>query len=308
MGMKLLSVFLALVAAGSNATSNVIQRITNKDEGNVRTLSLRLVVDLLHRPLWFAAIGAVTASFVLQAAALRFGPLAMVEPLLVCELPLTFVGAAVVLHAPLGRREWTAAVVMTGGLAALVYFLDPHAGTPKTVSPLVWVVGLGASACSVGALVLAGWRSSGDRRAASYGAATGIMFGTTAALMKGAVAHVSAPESLFTSWETYAMVLAGILAMYLVQNAMQAGKIVAAQPGITLLDPVVAIVWGVVGFGEQTASGAVHLGLSAGGGALMVLGALLLSRSPVLEHGRESPGTTAQTSGGERRAAEGAVP
>lgn len=280
-----LAVVLALVAACSNAASNVIQRITNRDERGVRTLSLRLVLDLVHRPLWFAGLAAVTCSFVLQASALKFGPLAMVEPLIICELPLTFVGAALVLHARLGVREWTAAVVMTVGLAALVGFLDPRGGAPH-VSPLVWIAGLGLSVVTVGALVVAGKRARADRRAAFYGVATGITFGTTAALMKGTVTLLSKGFGpLFEAWQTYAMVAAGIAGMFLVQNALQAGKIIAAQPGITLADPAVAIAWGVFGFGERAATGPAQLGLAVAGGAVMVVGALLLARSPVLDSG-----------------------
>lgn len=286
MPAHLLSAALALVAACSNAASNILQRLANREEQGVRTLSLRLVKDLFHQPLWFAGIGAVAFSFVLQASALRYGPLAMVEPLIVAELPLTFVGVAVVLHAPLGRREWTAAVVMAGGLASLVWFLDPHGGQHGSISALKWVVGLGLSAGAVVALVVAGVRTRGNRRAALYGVATGIEFGVTAALMKGAVGTVSqGVGAVLTSWETYAMVAAGIGGMFLLQNALQAGKIVAAQPGITLLDPFVAIMWGFFAFGEQPAPGALHLGLAVGGGAVMVAGALLLARSPVLEHG-----------------------
>lgn len=289
MQLTFLAVLLAMVAACSNAASNVIQRLTNREEMNVRTLSLRLIVDLLHRPLWFAGLGAVTLSFVLQASALRFGPLALVEPLLVCELPLTFLGAAIVLHAPLGWREWGAAVVMTAGLAALVTFLDPRGGLGHGVHPLVWAVGLGVCGGAVAALVVAGWKSGGDRRAAFYGAATGIEFGLTAALMKGAVAELSSGIlALFSAWQTYAMVAAGIFGMFLVQNAMQSGKLVAAQPGITLLDPFVAIVWGIFAFDERTSGNAVHLALATAGGVLMVGGALLLSRSPILERDRRA--------------------
>lgn len=285
-----LSVVLALVAACSNATSNVLQRMANREETGVRTLSLKLVKDLLRRPLWFAGVGAVTLSFVLQASALRYGPLALVEPLLVGELPLTFVGAALVLHARLGRREWTAAVAMAGGLAALVGFLDPHGQQAESLAAVTWIVGLGLSAAAVAGLVAAGVRTAGDRRAAFYGVATGIEFGTTAALMKAAVASISnGPAAVFTNWETYAMVAAGIGGMFLLQNALQSGKIVAAQPGITLLDPFVAILWGLFAFGERPAPGALHLGLAVAGGAVMLAGALLLSTSPVLEHGREAP-------------------
>lgn len=289
MGLKFLAIFLALVAACSNAASNVVQRIANRDEKNVRTLSLRLIADLLRRPLWFAGLGAVMLSFLLQASALRFGPLALVEPLLICELPLTFLGAAVVLHAPLGRREWGAAAVMTAGLAALVTFLDPRGGINHGVAPVVWTAGLGASLGAVVTFVVLGWRSRGDARAALYGAASGIQFGITAALMKGAVANLSSGVlTLFSSWQTYAMAAAGIFAMFLVQNALQSGKIVAAQPGITLLDPFVAIAWGIFAFGERISGTGVHLALATAGGVLMVAGALLLSRSPILERENSS--------------------
>lgn len=300
MPSTVLSVALALVAACSNATSNVLQRIANRKETGVRTLSLQLVKDLLRNPLWLAGVGAVAFSFVLQASALRFGPLALVEPLIVAELPLTFVGAALVLHAPLGRREWTAAVVMAAGLAVLVWFLHPQGGNQGAVTPLKWVVGLGVCVGAVVLLVAAGVRTEGDRRAALYGVATGIEFGITAALMKGAVGSLSAGVGgVLTTWETYAMVAAGIGGMFLLQNALQAGKIVAAQPGITLLDPFVAILWGIFAFGEHPARGALHLGLAVGGGLAMVAGAVLLSRSPVLEHRQEAspePGVR-QTSG-----------
>jgi len=166
-------------------------------------------------------------------------------------------------------------------------------------------------------LVVAGWWARGDGRAAYYGAATGIEFGLTAALMKGAVTALSyGVTTLLTAWQTYAMVAAGIAGMFLVQNAMQSGKIVAAQPGITLLDPFVAIAWGIFGFRERTSGGALHLALAATGGVLMVAGALLLSRSPVLQHstrtgrrrglgqrrgGPDRVGTRAQDTGGDGR-------
>lgn len=289
MSLKAVAVLLALVAACSNAASNVIQRLTNREEKDVRTLSFRLILDLLHRPLWFGGLAAVTLSFVLQATALRFGPLALVEPLLVCELPLTFLGAAIVLRARLGWREWAAAAVMTAGLAAMIALLDPRGGVHEEVHPLVWGIGLGVSVGAVAALVAAGWRSSGDVRAAFYGAATGIEFGLTAALMKGAMVALSSGfPALFSAWQTYTMVAAGIFGMFLVQNAMQSGKILAAQPGITLLDPFVAIVWGIFGFDEQVSGGALRVSLAVAGGLVMVGGALLLSRSPVLQHDRHA--------------------
>ncbi|HTX63544.1 MAG TPA: DMT family transporter, partial [Acidimicrobiales bacterium] len=181
--------------------------------------------------------------------------------------------------------------VMTAGLAMLTVFLDPRggvpSGVPSGVPAVAWTVALCSSVGAVAALVVAGWRARGDVRAAFYGAATGTEFGLTAALMKGAVAQLSSGAgALFSTWQTYAMVAAGIAGMFLMQNAMQAGKLVAAQPGITLLDPFVAFAWGIFVFHEQTSGGALRLSLAGAGGLLVAAGALLLSRSPILEHGR----------------------
>lgn len=75
--------------------------------------------------------------------------------------------------------------------------------------------------------------SGGVRRAALLGIATGELFGLTVAFMK-AVTHAFT-QGLFsgvTAWQTYAMLAAGVAAMYTLQNALQAGRLAAAQPGI----------------------------------------------------------------------------
>jgi hypothetical protein len=58
-----------------------------------------------------------------------------------------------------------------------------------------------------------------------------------------------------TSWQLYAMVGTRIAAMFLLQSAMNAGRLVAAQPGLTLTDPIVSILWGVLVFHEQVRTG-----------------------------------------------------
>jgi len=60
---------------------------------------------------------------------------------------------------------------------------------------------------------------------------------------------------LFTSWEIYAMVASGLLGMFLVQSALNAGGLIAAQPGLTLSDPVISVLWGVFAFHEQARGG-----------------------------------------------------
>jgi hypothetical protein len=82
-----------------------------------------------------------------------------------------------------------------------------------------------------------------------------------------------------SSWTTYAMVAAGLLGMFLLQNALPAGRLLASQPGITLLDPVTAIAWGVLAF-HETVNGGSWWAVTAAGAAAMVTGVIILVESP----------------------------
>ena len=83
--------------------------------------------------------GGLVASFVLQAVALGLGPLSAVEPIITLEVPLTLLVASAVFHTRLGRREWTAILVMTCGMIALIAILDPQAGNESSSrTPPMW--------------------------------------------------------------------------------------------------------------------------------------------------------------------------
>lgn len=281
----MLTYLFAALAACANAASSVLQRKADREESTEDNLSLRLIVDLLHSPTWFLGILGVIAGFLLQAAALGSGPLAVVEPVLIIELPITLVLAGIVFGQRMHTREWTAALAMTAGLAGLLYFLSPAGGKSAGVSGLTWGAGLAISLAAIGGLVA--WASrdatSATRRAALLGVATGAAFGLTAALIKAMTEAVAQHglAAIFTTWQAYAMVLAGALAMFLLQSALNAGPLVAAQPGFTAADPIVSILWGTVAFGE-TVRGGVYLILAIASAAVVGWGVFMLSRSPVV--------------------------
>ena len=73
----MLSYLLAVLAACANATSSVLQRKANKQVPQNENLSLKLIRSLLHEPVWFGGILAITIGFLLQASALGAGELAV---------------------------------------------------------------------------------------------------------------------------------------------------------------------------------------------------------------------------------------
>jgi len=173
---------------------------------------------------------------------------------------------------------------------------------------LRWVIGIGVNLAVVAALVGAALRGGPSRRAALLGTAAGSSFGLTAALMKAMTTAITAYGflALFTTWQTYAMIAAGGLAMFLLQSALNAGTLLAAQPGITSADPVVSILWGVLGFGE-TVRGGVYLALAAVSAAVIGWGVYRLSRSPLVA-GEDADGSAPPAGHGEHRGDERAAP
>ena len=288
-----MAVILALLAAVANAVASVLQRKAAGRVPDVKALRLALIRQLLHYPVWFAGIGAVMAGFLLQATALSAGSLALVQPLLLVELPLTMAGSAIVFGSRLRRREWCAIVAMTAGLALALATASPGAGR-TSLSATHWAIGIGATAALIAILVLLGRRGAGARRAAYLGIAAGGSFGLTAALMKSMTAEFAGGAvSGFTSWQLYAMIACGGMAMFLLQSALQAGRLAASQPGLTITDPLVATIWGVVLFGENIRGGLVILAEVAGIAAI-VAGVIMLASSPLLsaESGRHEQDET----------------
>ncbi len=287
---------LAVLAACANATSSVLQRKANRDAPQKDNLSWKLIRDLLHEPVWFGGILAITAGFLLQATALGTGDLATVEPVLVLELPITLILAARVFRLQMGWRELGSSAAMAAGLSGLLYALSPSPGRPGGPRWYVWAIGIGASMALIAVLVARDRREragrsggrpdrSGSRQAALLGVAAGSAFGLTAALMKGMTqTFAGGAAALFTSWPLYAMIAAGVLGMFLAQSALN-GRLLAAQPGLTLTDPVVATTWGVLVFGERVRGG-LFIVVDVVSVAVIAAAVLVLARSPLLaDHG-----------------------
>jgi hypothetical protein len=244
-------------------------------------------------------------SFLLGATALGTGQLAAVQIIIILELPLTLIGGAKFLGSQLGRREWVAIAGLTGGVVGLLACLDPQSGPTPTITPAQWIIGSAVTGGPVLAFFLLARKTQRpDRRAALLGVATGLGFGLASAYTKGMTEQFSAGgiTAALASWQLYAAAAAAITATWLVQNAYHAGRLAAAQPGITLADPAVSTAWGIVIFGEHVRTG-LFLGLALAPLAVLAGSVFLLSRSPVLQAtAGESPGEAPEDSDSARGA------
>lgn len=278
----MLTFLFAVLAAGANAASSVLQRKAHR-EHPIQGSVVAQAVAVLRAPVWLLGIAAVVLGFLLQAAALSQGAISVVEPILVIELPLTLLLAGAVFRRPLSGRDWLASLAMTAGVSALLWALAPTPHGSETAPNGAWIVGGVLNAGLVIALYVAATRADPARRAALLGVATGSGFALTVAFVKTVTDTVTRDGFLkiLGAWQTYGMVLAGLSAMLLMQGALSAGSLVAAQPGITLADPILSTLWGVLAFHETIRTG--WFLIAALGAALVVAaGAVALAHSPLL--------------------------
>jgi hypothetical protein len=118
------------------------------------------------------------------------------------------------------------------------------------------------------------------RRAAILGVATGIGWGFVAAVIKELSSHLGdGTGAIFSNWSPYVLIVAGAASMILASHAMAAGPLAASQPGFTIMDPLAASLLGVFLFGEHIRTGAWDLAGEALALAVVVAGAVILSRS-----------------------------
>ena len=302
----ILTAILAALAAASNAFASVLQRHEARNAPRKESFRLALLVDMARRPLWWLGILGIIGGALFQFVALLTGPLALVQPVMMVELPITLLLASFLLQRPITRGSLIGTLSVTVGVIALVVAVSPSGGH-SYVAPLRWMLALVATAGGVAVLVMLGRATRGGASAAALGASAAMMFALTAALMKSATGELSGGGAVafLTTWQLYATIVAGVAAVFLLQNAYQAGSLVAAQPAITVGDALVSLVLGVLLFEEDLRLGG-WLALAIVGLALIVGGAVELSRSPLVAGvvtGEESHATSEVGSDGQDEAA-----
>jgi drug/metabolite transporter (DMT)-like permease len=242
---------LALAAAALFAVAAAAQQRAARRVPDDRARGTGLLRVLLRSRLWWVGTVGDVGGYVAQAAALGFGSLLLVQPLLVTTLLFALPLGARWAGRRLSRADTVWALLLAVALAAFVVFADPTAGLSRASFPTWSPAAVILLALLVGCVVAARLRV-GVGRAVLLAIATALAYGATAALTKGVVDLLGdGLLPLLTAWETYALVVVAIGGTVLQQSAFQAGGLAASLPVITVGEPVVAAVLGIAVLGEH---------------------------------------------------------
>lgn len=275
----MLALLCALLSALLYALASVLQQRGASEQAPEHSLRFGLLVRLVRHPIWLAGLVCDLGGYVFQFIALGNGPLVLVQPVLVCGLLFALPIGAAWAGRRLGRRDWVAAVMVCAGLAVFLTVANPSSGRTNA-SGAVWAALLICVAAVAAGLVL-GSRTGGDRRRAFLlSAAAGVLYGAGAALTK-TTAHLFGEGFFhaFTHWQLYLLVAFGLTGMVIGQSAFQAGTLDVSLPAMSVGDPMVSIVIGVLVFEEEIAGSPPAIVAEVVALIVMSLGIYLLARS-----------------------------
>jgi drug/metabolite transporter (DMT)-like permease len=269
-----------LVAALLLGIGFVLQQYAARQEPESRFLRPRIITDLLRKPRWLIGIGCMVAGQLLAAWSIGHAALTLVEPLLT-----TYLLFALLLAVPMAKQavRWTevaGALILCAGVALLSLSRSTKPIGLSFGSFSHWY----AAAIIAGVAyvaVLAGVARRGPARATLIGLAAGLVFGIQDALTRQTLEILQGHPltALFTTWPPYCLLGAGIVGLWLMQNAFSAGPLHASLPTMAAGEPVAGIALGIVVFGDRIQVTPGMLAIEAGGIAALIIGVVAVARS-----------------------------
>jgi len=268
---------LALVAALLFALAATLQQ---KGALNLPEISLRhpaSLARLIGQTMWLIGTLALFTGYGFQAAALDRGRLVIIQPLLVVTVVFALPLGYFLTGQKVGRREVLGAAVIVCGLALFAIFGDP-AGGRENAPGGEWAIAIAVVVALCGALIVFGGRGGLTMKAAVYGAVAGILFGLSAALTKPTVEFLhGGVDEMLSHWEPYVLAVAGVLGFVLQQVSLGTGRLAPSVATVSVANPVVSILLGVVLLEERLSRPPWHVVVACVGLGLALVGAVVIS-------------------------------
>lgn len=269
------ALFMSFGAQYQHRGVEKVERLSGKSTGGLTKAQL---FSLIRRPSWVAGTVMLGLAIVCQLAALSVAPLILVQPLGAIALVITtLLNARLSGHKPT-RQSLVAIVACVGGIFLFVtiaaFFATEHA---ITSNQLLIILGILVVVILVFGFLWLGFRQR--MRALFYITAAGVIYGFVATLAKVVISRIQNGQF---EWLTLLCLIALLAAVafgaYFVQTAYSVGPPDLVIAGLTVIDPLVAVLIGLLVLGEASTAPLWALIGFAVAGAIAVWGVIQLTR------------------------------
>jgi len=270
---------LALVAAFCFALAATLQQKGALGMGDALK-SAASYLALAKQFWWLAGTIVLLVGYLVQAVALGEGQLAVVQPLLVTTIVFALPLGYFITNQIVNRAEVGAAALVVVGLAAFTIFGQEDTGRNDAPSR-EWAITLGLFGLVALALVVLGRHGDSRRKAALFGASAGVLYALSASMWKPTadVLNADGLGGMLTDWEFYAFAAAGLIAFVVQQISLATGHLASSVATVSVCNPVVSIVIGIVVLEERLSEPNWHKLIAYGGLGVALLGAIAITKA-----------------------------
>jgi drug/metabolite transporter (DMT)-like permease len=245
-----IAALFALGAAFFIAIGDVMHQRSAHEITDEPVSHLELFTRLLRDRRWWLGSLVAGAGFALQAAALGLGSVLLVQALLVTSLLFALPINARINRRRVTRWEWLWAALLAASVVVIVTVGNPTEGHShaswETWTAVVVVLAPALILCVLGAGIV-----KGPASAVLLGFVSGTLWGVFAVLTKGVVDRLDDGFwALIRMPELYVWAAVAIAGTAYQQASFRAGSLTASLPTMTVAEPVVGSVLGVVVLGE----------------------------------------------------------
>ncbi|WGW13384.1 multidrug transporter [Saxibacter everestensis] len=274
--MTALAVVLALTSAVCLAFGAHFQHGAVQTQERTGSFKFKHLLELAKDRRWLLGLGVLGLGMLLNVVALSIAPVMVVQPMGTFSLIVAVLMGMTLRGLKFKRRVLAAVLVCTVGLGLFVTLSALNAHSPLLTGPeALPVTVLTLTVSAVFGLVALLRKKSGNL---FYIIAAGVLFGCVAASV-----HLVGQQLLngldTVSWECFiGIIAAGLLGSWFVQTAYASGPPELVIAGLTVIDPIVAVIIGAIVLQEASKVSPVILTLMIVCGACAVGGVLVLSR------------------------------
>lgn len=276
------AIVLAVAAAGffAFAASEQHAVVRTTVDGRSSVLGPRRVLALLRSRAWLGGIGLGGVGSVLHIGAVALAPISIVQPIGVLAVPLGVLIQSRRTQTPVPRRVLGAVALTVAGVVCFVVVtaLGAHS-TNEVRTQDIGLTTLGVLGVAIGVALL-GSRGPAWLRCITCAAAGAVLYGLTSALVRAIVLLVNAGRG----WEGPLWIIGGgalaclFIGGWLIQQAFAHGPAEVILGALTVIDPIVAVVFGIVFLGEGDRNTMTSSIVMAVAGIVAAVGVVLLAR------------------------------
>ena len=274
---------LAILAAvalafGAQFQNQAVGKSTEKTPRRRGSLSLKELGRLFVRPRWISGLGLMGVGMVLQVAALTLAPLIVVQPIGAIALVITSLLNARSTKTKLNRATILAIGLSTFGVGGFVITASQVASQVElTDANLLRVLGLLVIILIAFAVLF--FTFGKKAKALTYILGAGVLYGFVATLAKVVIQRIEQQQFEWLTLSCLISLAAAVsLGSWFVQNAYSSGPPDLVIAGLTVLDPIVAVLIAILILNEAHAASVwVEVGFALSG-LIAIIGVYLLSK------------------------------